>query len=76
MGIKNLNSYFRNECSSYSINQKHLSVYRNKKFVIDTLNLCALRPERTSRADKAPELETFYTKNNLLREDIQTVINP
>ena len=36
MGIKNLNSYFRNECSSYSINQRHLSVYRNKKFVIDT----------------------------------------
>ena len=36
MGIKNLNSYFRNECSSYSINQKHLSVYRHKKFVIDT----------------------------------------
>jgi 5'-3' exonuclease len=36
MGIKYLNSYFRSKCTDYSINQKHLSVYRNKKFVIDT----------------------------------------
>lgn len=36
MGIKHLNSYFRSKCTDYSISQKHLSVYRNKKFVIDT----------------------------------------
>ena len=36
MGIKNLNTYFRNECTNYSISQKHLSFYRNKKFAIDT----------------------------------------
>ena len=36
MGIKHLNSYFRSKCTDYSISKKHLSVYRNKKFVIDT----------------------------------------
>ena len=35
MGIKNLNSYFRQRCSKNSIKQKHLSYYRNKIIVID-----------------------------------------
>ena len=35
MGIKNLNSYFRQKCSKNSIKQKHLSYYRNKIIVID-----------------------------------------
>ena len=36
MGIKNLNSYFRQKCTKESIKQKHLSYYRNKTIVIDT----------------------------------------
>tara|TARA_B100000282_G_C31738035_1_gene494626 strand:+ start:2172 stop:3164 length:993 start_codon:yes stop_codon:yes gene_type:complete len=36
MGIKNLNSYFRQKCTKESIKQKHLSFYRNKTIVIDT----------------------------------------
>jgi len=35
MGIKNLNSYFRQKCTKDSIKQKHLSCYRNKTIVID-----------------------------------------
>ena len=35
MGIKSLNSYFRQKCSKNSIKQKHLSCYRNKIIVID-----------------------------------------
>ncbi len=35
MGIKNLNSYFRQKCTTQSIKQKHLSCYRNKTIVID-----------------------------------------
>ena len=35
MGIKNLNSYFRQKCTKESIKQKHLSCYRNKNIVID-----------------------------------------
>ena len=36
MGIKNLNSYFRQKCTKESIKQKHFSFYRNKTIVIDT----------------------------------------
>ena len=36
MGIKNLNRYFLNHCSDYSISKKPLSDFRNKVVVIDT----------------------------------------
>ena len=36
MGVKNLNSYLKKNCTTRSIQQKHLSEFQNKTIVIDT----------------------------------------
>jgi len=50
-----------------------INLYR--KFGIDFTNFYAFRQERILIADEASEFETFfYTKNILLRQNIQTWI--